>query len=143
MGSGLLQALLQHPKYCCSKDLQDTSATFRLINRFVVSKDRSLSVNYRYSTEACNGFQKAKDSSSVNLLLSYSLVHDALRFNAFANDIFKSRPECWTMYGDGIEGTKHCYDYSRNVSLTVTYKFNTSKSHYKGTGTGNEENKKM
>lgn len=130
-------------KYGCSRDLQDPSATIRLNNRFVLNKQSFFFVNYRYSTEACEGFQKTKASSSVNLLFSYSLLHDTLQFNVYANDLFKGNLERWTMYGDGVEETKHCYNYSRSIGLTVTYKFNTSKSHYKGTGAGNDEKSRM
>lgn len=47
------------------------------------------------------------------------------------------------MYGLGVDIGKDCYNYVRNVTLTVTYNFNASRSKYKGTGAGNEEKKRL
>ena len=60
-----------------------------------------------------------------------------------ANDIFKTAKERWTMYGLGAGTTKDCYNYTRNISLQVTYNFNAKRSKYKGTGAGNEEKNRL
>ena len=41
------------------------------------------------------------------------------------------------------ESTKDCYNYTRSISLQVTYNFNAKRSKYKGTGAGNDEKNRL
>ena len=63
--------------------------------------------------------------------------------NLRANDLLKGSKDSWTQYGNNVKTTKDCYNYTRNVSLTLTYNFNTGKNHYKGTGAGNAEKRRL
>ena len=44
-----------------------------------------------------------------------------------------------------VEISKDCNNYgmTRGISLQVTYKFNTTRSKYKGTGAGNDEKNRL
>ena len=68
---------------------------------------------------------------------------EKLIFTISADDIFKSERERWTLHGYGTTLDKDCYNYSRAVSLTVTYNFNAKRSKYKGTGAGNAEKSRL
>ena len=47
------------------------------------------------------------------------------------------------MYGQGSGTMKDCYNYTRSISLQVTYNFNAKRSKDKGTGAGNEEKSRL
>ena len=59
--------------------------------------------------------------------------------NLFVNDLLKTNEVKSYTYADRVNLSKYGYEYSRRVSLTVTYNFNASQSKYKGTGAGNAE----
>lgn len=69
--------------------------------------------------------------------------HDALQLDVKANDLFKSNKDRRTIYGLGLSLKKDSYYRTRSLSLTLTYNFNTGKSHYKGTGAGNAEKSRL
>ena len=46
-------------------------------------------------------------------------------------------------YFDGIQTKQIGWSDSREIGLTVRYKFNTTRSKYKGTGAGNEEKNRL
>lgn len=72
-----------------------------------------------------------------------SFFADRLVLNLAATDLLKTRHERWTAYGIGVKSSKDAYNAYRSISLTVTYNFNAIRSHYKGTGAGNEERKRL
>ena len=39
--------------------------------------------------------------------------------------------------------TKDCYNYTRSISLQVTYNFNAKRSKYKGTGAGDDDKTRL
>ena len=55
----------------------------------------------------------------------------------------KTSQERWTTYGIGTNITKDCYNFDRTIGMTVTYKFNVTRSKYKGTGAGNDEKSRL
>ena len=46
-------------------------------------------------------------------------------------------------YFDGIQTKQIGWSDSREFGLTIRYKFNTTRSKYKGTGAGNEEKNRL
>ena len=49
----------------------------------------------------------------------------------------------WPCCTPRAESTKDCYNYTRSISLQVTYNFNAKRSKYKGTGAGNDEKNRL
>lgn len=100
-------------------------------------------MNFYAATSNADGFLMHKSSYSVNLRFYKSFANRTWIIYLSANDILKTAKERWTMYGLGSGTTKDCYNYTRNVSLQVTYNFNAKRSKYKGTGAGNEEKSRL
>ena len=94
-------------------------------------------------TKISDGFQISNGWARMDLALRKSFCNEKLIFTLSADDIFKSEREQWTLRGYGTTLDKDCYNYSRAVSLTVTYNFNTKRSKYKGTGAGNAEKSRL
>lgn len=69
-----------------------------------------------------------------------SLLANKLVLCLAATDQLKTHHESWTAYGIGAKSSKDAYI---SILLTATYNFNANRSHYKGTGAGNEERKRL
>lgn len=112
-------------------------------NRFNITRSLKAFLNMRYKTSQLNDLQYTKPFARVDVKLTKSYLNDALEIGVYANDLFKTDKERWTMYGSHTIMTKDCYGYERCVGMTVSYNFNTAKSKYKGTGAGNAEKKRL
>ena len=130
-------------KYGASKALSKPLLSCSLNNNFALSETMNAAIRLNASTTHADGFLMMKSGYSVNLQFDKSFANRTWIIYLSANDIFKTAKERWTMYGLGAGTTKDCYNYTRNISLQVTYNFNAKRSKYKGTGAGNEEKSRM
>ena len=130
-------------KYGASKALSKPLLSCSLNNNFALSETMNAAISLNASTTHADGFLMMKSGYSVNLQFDKSFANRTWIIYLSANDIFKTAKERWTMYGLGAGTTKDCYNYTRNVSLQVTYNFNAKRSKYKGTGAGNEEKSRL
>ena len=130
-------------KYGASKALSKPLLSCSLNNSFALSETMNAAISLNASTTHADGFLMMKSGYSVNLQFDKSFANRTWIIYLSANDIFKTAKERWTMYGLGAGTTKDCYNYTRNISLQVTYNFNAKRSKYKGTGAGNEEKSRL
>ena len=116
------------------------SVTFR--NNFKLPKGFLLDVNGSYTTK---GYQKniylADDMINMNASLSKSFLKDKLTLQLQAYNILNPK-QVATVYS-GIRVLQNTQVMHRQVSLTVRYKFNTTRSKYKGTGAGESQKNRM
>ena len=116
------------------------SVTFR--NNFKLPKGFLLDVIGSYTTK---GFQKniylADDMIDMNASLSKSFLKDKLTLQLQAYNILNPK-QVATVYS-GIRVLQNTQVMHRQVSLTVRYKFNTTRSKYKGTGAGESQKNRM
>ena len=116
------------------------SVTFR--NNFKLPKGFLLDVNGSYTTK---GYQKniylADDMIDMNASLSKSFLKDKLTLQLQAYNILNPK-QVTTVYS-GIRVFQNTQVMHRQVSLTVRYKFNTTRSKYKGTGAGESQKNRM
>ena len=130
-------------KYGASKALSKPLLSCSLNNNFALSETMNAAIRLNASTTHADGFLMMKSGYSVNLQFDKSFANRTWIIYLSANDIFKTAKERWTMYGLGAGTTKDCYNYTRCISLQVTYNFNAKRSKYKGTGAGNEERRRL
>ena len=116
---------------------------FRLNNRFNITPTLKAFLNMRYKTGRLNDLQKTKSFARVDMKFTKSFLNDALVIGVYANDLFKTDTEQWTMYGSHTVMEKDCYGYERCVGMSLSYNFNATKSKYKGTGAGNAEKSRL
>ena len=137
------QQFFDTKKYGASKALSKPLLSCSLNNSFALSETMNAAISLNASTTHADGFLMMKSGYSVNLQFDKSFANRTWIIYLSANDIFKTAKERWTMYGLGAGTIKDCYNYTRNISLQVTYNFNTKHSKYKGTGAGNEEKSRL
>ena len=137
------QQFFDTKKYGASKALSKPLLSCSLNNNFALSETMNAAIRLNASTTHAEGFLMMKSDYSVNLQFDKSFANRTWIIYLSANDIFKTAKERWTMYGLGAGTTKDCYNYTRCISLQVTYNFNAKRSKYKGTGAGNEEKSRL
>lgn len=130
-------------KYGASKALSRPLLLCLLDNNFALSETMNAAISLNAATPNADGFLMMKSNYSVDLRFDKSFANRTWIIYLSANDIFKTTKERWTMYGQGSGTTKDCYNYTRSISLQVTYNFNAKRSKYKGTGAGNEEKSRL
>ena len=137
------QQFFDTKKYGASKALSKPLLSCSLYNKFALSETMNAAIRLNASTTHADGFLMMKSGYSVNLQFDKSFANRTWIIYLSANDIFKTAKERWTMYGLGAGTMKDCYNYTRSISLQVTYNFNAKRSKYKGTGAGNEEKSRL
>lgn len=85
-----------------------------------------------------------KPSWRMDMALQKSLLNDKLNIRLDATNLFNSYKRDFIMYVSDMQ-TMHMTEDPNNctVKLTVRYKFNTTKSKYKGTGAGDSQKNRM
>ena len=137
------QQFFDTKKYGASKALSKPLLSCSINNSFALSETMNAAIRLNASTTHAEGFLMMKSDYSVNLQFDKSFANRTWIIYLSANDIFKTSKERWTKYGLGAGTTKDCYNYTRSISLQVTYNFNAKRSKYKGTGAGNEEKSRL
>lgn len=111
----------------------------RLDNNFRFSKTFTGNLTLFASTKGNNSIILMKPDQGVNVSLNKTFLDDRLNVNFRVNDIFASRRSSYIIYGECMQFEKWNYSDTRNVRLTVSYKFNSTRSKYRGKGAANEE----
>ncbi|MBQ9213567.1 MAG: TonB-dependent receptor [Bacteroidales bacterium] len=114
---------------------------FSLANLFELPCQATLNIDFNYSTSGHDELGWFDDSFACNLEIS-KIVGNWI-FSILCDDVFKTEKHYFNMYGNIRKCTiEKIYD-TRKLELSIRYKFNTSKSKYKGTGAGNDEKQRM
>ena len=114
--------------------------TFR--NNFKLPKGFLLDLNGTWTTKGHqNNIYLADDMIDMNASLYKSFLKDKLTVQLHANNILNPK-QVATIYS-GIRVMQNAQVMHRQVSLTLRYKFNTTRSKYKGTGAGESQKNRM
>lgn len=81
--------------------------------------------------------QILKNQYDLEVGLSKSFLHDSMTLEIKGRDLLYQRWDTGTLYNDKTFLKQLCRRGTRDVSFTLRYKFNTTRSKYKGTGAGN------
>lgn len=100
----------------------------------------TLNVDYRYQSKGNTmNVYLAKEQHVLDVSISKSFLKDALTLEIKGNDLLY---KCWDadlLYNQKMELLQVSKRGTRELQLTLRYKFNTTRSKYKGTGAGNAE----
>ena len=84
-------------------------------------------------------YKMTKSQYVLNIGLRKSFLNDGLTVELAGNDLLYQKWDGGILYNPKMQLEQASRYKSRNVSITLRYKFNTTKSRYKGTGAGNAE----
>lgn len=109
-------------------------------NAFSLPCGITLNVDYRYQSNGNTmNVYLAKEQHVLDVSISKSFLKDALTLEIKGNDLLY---KCWDadlLYNQKMELLQVSKRGTRDLQLTLRYKFNTTRSKYKGTGAGNAE----
>ena len=109
-------------------------------NAFSLPCGITLNVDYRYQGKGNTmNVYLAKEQHVLDVSISKSFLKDALTLEIKGNDLLY---KCWDadlLYNQKMELLQVSKRGTRDLQLTLRYKFNTTRSKYKGTGVGNAE----
>ena len=109
-------------------------------NDFSLPYGITLNVDYRYQSKGNTmNVYLAKEQHVLDVSISKSFLKDALTLEIKGNDLLY---KCWDadlLYNQKMELLQVSKRGTRDLQLTLRYKFNTTRSKYKGTGAGNAE----
>jgi hypothetical protein len=84
-----------------------------------------------------------RTAGAVNLSLTKSLMKDRLSIQLKGADLLHTEKHGTVMYAGSMQTEQISWYDSRQFVLTLRYKFNTTRSKYKGTGAGNDEKNRL
>ena len=114
-----------------------------LRNWFVIDESAKAMLYIRYVSSYDYGFTRNSHKFNVDLRLQKSFFGDKLTAIVYAYDIFKTLREKWQAVYPVAAMTKDAYVYTQKFGVSLTYKFNSTRSKYKGTGAGNAEKNRL
>ena len=111
----------------------------RLVNGFRFNHGWRALLTLSWQGKGNQSITTVKPWAAADVSVVKSFLKDQLRVSMDVKDIFASRRNSFTMYGTSIVFDKWNYSDSRMLRLTVSYRFNTTRSKYRGTGAANDE----
>ncbi len=111
---------------------------FNINNTFNLPHGFLLSADYHFTSSGRMQNCEIRPAHTVNFSARKSFFNDALSIRLQANNILKRSDMHPTMLVGDYKVTSLNPEI-RSITLTLRYKFNVTRSKYKGTGAGNEE----
>lgn len=116
---------------------------FTLDNSFNLPKGWFFNIQGGLRTAARQGFFVTRAEGEINARLSKSFLKDALTLALTANDILHTGYYHFDLYGINAYLENRIYMDFQRFGVQVSYKFNATKSKYKGTGAGQSEKNRL
>ena len=116
------------------------TVTFR--NNFTLPKGFLLGINGTWMTKGYDeNIYVSKDMLTMSASLYKSFLKEKLSVQFNANNLLEQKQEV-TVFS-GMRTMQNTQVYHRQFDLTLRYKFNSTKSKYKGTGAGESQKSRM
>lgn len=116
---------------------------FKLNNSFSLPQGWIIGMNYSYNTSGHSGAILVKHSNRLDLRINKNFLKNRLSLSLQANDIFKSSYNSSIYYGNNMGINIRNYSDSRNFQVSIAYRFNYTRSKYKGDGAGEDEKERF
>lgn len=113
--------------------------TFYWENLLNLPHDFILSVDMNYATSCNWNVYYTKSSGSIDFSIQKYFLQKKLNIKLQVFDILATQKSFTILYGEESDFTKWNYNDTRQVRLTLTYRFNSTRSKYKGTSAAKEE----
>jgi hypothetical protein len=115
-----------------------------LDNTLKLPKDWKITLDIEWNSNGNMENAYIKSRNSIDLGVSKSFLNNRLILQLKGIDILNNDHQSIKMYdGDILIEEDERNNYTRTLMLTLSYKFNTSKNKYKGTGAGTAEKNRI
>lgn len=127
------------------RKLNNPIGILSLNNSFELPWGIQLDVDGSWMTCGYSENQQLKNNQwGIDIMLYKSFIKNRLTFQLRGNDLFDTMATKAVIYCGAIRTlSSDIKSNSRSISLTVRYKFNSTKSKYKGTGAGESQKNRM
>ncbi len=118
--------------------------SFSFNNMFEFRNDWSCNVDFSYQSKGNTQNAKVlKDNFVLNLGISKSFFKKALTIGVRGYDLFYKSWDSFLLYSDRMTFQQVCKRGTRQLCIDVKYKFNVTRSKYRGTGAGDAEKDRL
>ena len=117
--------------------------SFTLDNVFSLPNDWQIGADIWLYSAANSQNCFIKSTQQLSFSIRKSFFNENLVLQLKATDLLDRASNKVTIYSGDIKNYMYNHHEPRNVTLSVRYSFNKSKSKYKGTGAGKDEKKRM
>lgn len=126
-----------------AEKLEKPMFLFKLNNSFSLPQDWIIGINYSYNTSGHSGTVLEKHSNRLDLRVNKNFFKKQLSLSLQANDIFKGSYNSSIYYGNNMGLNIRNYSDSRYFQVSLVYRFNYTRSKYKGNGAGEDEKERF
>lgn len=112
-------------------------------NMVVLPKDTYVFCNILYSSLAHDGLNNSHQQFRVDMNISKALAKNKWNLNLSVTDLFNTYSNRKRMQTADVLSWSVGNNTMRKVEFTVSYSFNNTRSKFRGTGAGNEEQRRM
>ena len=137
-------------KQFCSLDYKGVNTSFNkpmysftLDNVFSLPNDWQIGADLWLYSAANSQNCYIKPTQQISLSIRKAFLDENLVVQLKAIDLLDRASNKVTIYSGDIQSYMYNHHEPRNVTLSVRYSFNKSKSKYKGTGAGKNEKRRM
>lgn len=107
-------------------------------NNIQLNDNNSIMLSFSGNTKGNSDITEYRQKYKVDVGYIKTMMDGNLRFNLFINDIFRTDKENWMMNINNIIINQRKTLDSRGISFSATYRFNSTRSKYRGTSASNE-----
>lgn len=126
-----------------TEKLEKPMFLFKLNNSLSLPHGWIIGINYSYNTSGHSGTTLVRHSNRLDLRINKKFLKKRLTLSLQANDIFRSSYNSSIYYGNNMSLNIRNYSDSRNFQVSIVYRFNYTRSKYKGSGAGEDEKERL
>ncbi|MBK1897530.1 TonB-dependent receptor [Chryseobacterium paridis] len=119
------------------------NSNLSIYNAISINKSKTLQIalSYDYSFAGVQDIYKTTSRSNLNVGVVCNLLSNKLRIVLVGDDLLSGQRSTYTAYSNDIKVSFRNYYDTRNVRLSISYKFGNSKISVQQKNFGNEEEK--
>ena len=114
-----------------------------LENLFSLPKNWTVGADFQFMTAGNGQNTFMRPTNKIDLMVRKSFFNNNLSFTLYATDLLNNYSDRTTMYSGDIMTYNYNQFESRSIRLAIRYKFNATRSKYRGTGAGDNEKSRM
>lgn len=144
ISGGIIKPWLKLETHMGEYRLNKPIFSFSFNNMFEFRNDWSCNMDFSYQSRGNTQNAKVlKESFVLNLGISKSFLKKALTIGIRGYDLLYKSWDSFLLYSDRMTFQQICQRGTRQLCIDVKYKFNVTRSKYRGTGAGDAEKDRL